>query len=359
MKLVVFDTLSGTSGYSRNLNGFTTALHDLGCDVTVYEPVNDLETPERDKAFICNDWNKAVKMIDKDTIVMGRTFNRIEQYRQFNPKMICSILVLEGDKFPEQWIASANLVDMIWASSEYNKAMLKKNNCAARIEVIHHGFDHTIFYPKEKPNTETFKFLFVGGCAIEGDRKGADILARAFNEFNATDSVALTFKINTCYNPDFPVEKYLRSLIKPELQHKLTFITVNMSEEELANLYRSADVCVSPNLGEAFNQSLAESLACGTICIATNYSGHLDFCKPANCYLIDIEKRIVSLYGGFDVGCGSAWVLPSETHLRRLMRHCYENQEEVKQRGVHAAKYMLEHYTWKSVAIMTKNLLGL
>lgn len=365
-KLIVFDTLSGTSGYSRNIAGLTIALHELGCNVKVCEPKNDLYTPDRAKSFIINDWDETVKLIDKDTIVMGRTFNNIHNYRQFNPKEIHSILVLEGDKFPEDWILKANLVDCIWASSTYNKEMLEKNNCAAKIVVLHHGFDPTYFwnkwdkqeYPRSK-FTETFKFLFVGGHTNPMDRKGAQFLAEAFNVFNKEDDVSLTFKINTAYQyDDFNPEKHLRSLVKPELQNKLTFITENLSEEALGNLYRSADVSVTPTMGEAYCQSIAESLACGTACIVTNYSGHLDYCEGGS-LPIDVEKRVLAHYGGFDVPAGSVWVKPSVEHLKELLKYAYDNPELVDLLGKKGSRDMHENFTWKHIAEKTKNLLKL
>lgn len=198
----------------------------------------------------------------------------------------------------------------------------------------------------------TFKFLFVGGYTIRGDRKGADLLAKAFNVFEAADTIKLIYKINTSYNPSFDAEADLRSLIKPELQDKVEFITKFMTDEELADLYRSCDVSVTPTMGEAFCQSILESLAVGTPAIVTDYSGHLDYCIKGKrmCYFIDIEKRVLAHYGSFDVSCGSVWVKPSVAHLAKLMLRAFKDPKEVEEMGRNAAEYVHSCMKWADQA---------
>ena len=117
-------------------------------DVKVVQHKTDEYVPDKLKPLMEYNQQKAFQDIDKDTVVMGRTFAGIEGLRSFNPKMICTILVLEGDRIPEDWVARANMCDQVWASSTYNKEMLIKNGVACDIAVIHHGFDQEIYYSK-------------------------------------------------------------------------------------------------------------------------------------------------------------------------------------------------------------------
>ena len=39
------------------------------------------------------------------------------------------------------------------------------------------------------------------------------------------------------------------------------------------------------------------------------------------------------------------WAMPRIAHLKEIMRHCYENQEEVKRKGGQAHKDSL-NWTW-------------
>lgn len=197
-------------------------------------------------------------------------------------------------------------------------------------------------------------FLYVGGMAHPNDRKGGQFLAQAFNIFIKEDDVRLVWKINTSYNPEFDSEKYLRSLIKPELQDKLTFITRFMTDEELADLYRSCDVYVCPSMGEAFMQTGLEAMACGLPMVATDWSGYLDYARPSGGFIpVKIKRRTVASYGIFDVPSGSVWVEPDVVHLSKQLRWCYENPDIIADMGKKASEYVHSCMTWLDQAKKT------
>jgi hypothetical protein len=48
---------------------------------------------------------------------------------------------------------------------------------------------------------------------------------------------------------------------------------------------------------------------------------------------------------------------PSVTHLRQLMRHLFENQEEAKDKGIKAREFVVNNYSQEKVAaIVLKRL---
>lgn len=152
MKIRIFDKASGYTGYSRNISGLAMALADLGVDVKVIQQDDGQYVPDKLKPLMEYDVQKAVSELDTETIIMGRTYNDIHQFKRFLHKMVCTILVLEGDKLPESWVAMANLVDQAWASSEYNKQQLINNGVAIDIQVINHGFDPEKYWSKWNDN---------------------------------------------------------------------------------------------------------------------------------------------------------------------------------------------------------------
>jgi glycosyltransferase involved in cell wall biosynthesis len=366
MKIRIFDLASGFTGYSRNISGIAMAIADLGVDVKIIQPSTDDYISDKLKPLMIFDDGKEgfQKYIDSDTIIAGRLYSNIHTFRKYNPKAIIGHAVLEGDKIPEEWVAKGNMVDIIWACSTYNKQILENNGICIYVPVIWHGFDENIYKSKwgehngeEKEEVKPFIFLFVGGYATRGDRKGADLLAWAFNVFNADDNVKLIFKINTSYNPSFDAVSDLKSLIKSDLHDKVEFITDFLDDYQMAELYKQADISVTPTLGEAFCQSILESMACGTPCIVTNYSGHLDYCNEENSWLIPVEKRILAHYGPFDVNCGSVWVLPSVAELSYLLVKAFKDKDEVKKMGKKASKYVHSFLKWSYQAKLTIKLL--
>ena len=275
-------------------------------------------------------------------------------------------MVLEGSQLPEDWIAKANLLDQIWASSTYNKEMLEKNGVAVDIQVIWHGFDQETYYPKFDSakylyNARTlledpFTFGFCGGHTNPIDRKGGQWLAEAFNVFNKEDNVKLKFHINKSYNPSFPAEAHLRSLIKEELQDKVEYDDSFLTDKELAEWYRGLDVSVTPSAGEAFCMSILEAIACGTPVIVTDWSGYLDYTKPTEQMHTRIKRRFLAHYGQFDPVCGSVWVEPDVEHLKEQLRWAFEHPEEVKESGRKASLWVHEHMTWEKQAIKTREV---
>ena len=51
-----------------------------------------------------------------------------------------------------------------------------------------------------------------------------------------------------------------------------------------------ADCGVFPAKAEGWNLDLLEMMSCGKSTIATNYSGHTEFCNKENCYLVDLPE---------------------------------------------------------------------
>jgi len=62
-----------------------------------------------------------------------------------------------------------------------------------------------------------------------------------------------------------------------------------------------------------------------------------------NAYLINVKKMVPAiarckLYAGFK------WALPDVEHLRHLMRHVFENQDEARRKGTLASQQILTKY---------------
>lgn len=72
-----------------------------------------------------------------------------------------------------------------------------------------------------------------------------------------------------------------------------------------------------------------------------------------------VFMSIILLYSYFHMNIfsgwkGHKWAQPKVEHLRSLMRHVYENQDEVKVKGQAARQSMLEKY---SLSVMGSKLL--
>lgn len=344
----VGDEIGSSTGYSNNVSEVLLALSKFidakAIGITNNERYKNIVIPYDD--------------IDSETHTVCRVFNEpLVNSVLSRAKSVNGMLVLEGDRLYERWITTANILTQLWATSEFNRQQFINNGIVRdKIRVIHHGVDPDVYnskvQPLEIPDLKDFVFLFVGGYAIKGDRKGADLLVRAFKEeFNEKENASLILKINTAYNPSFDSKK---DLLEISGHHRnIKVLISDMNQTQLASLYALSNVHVCPTAGEGFGMTLSESMACGKPVIATNYSGHLDFCKPEFSYLINVDRFEPAHYGQYDIMSGTSWARPSISHLKELMRYTFDNQSEVKMKGLKASKYILKNFTWERAALRT------
>ncbi|MFZ0430046.1 MAG: glycosyltransferase [Acidobacteriota bacterium] len=241
--------------------------------------------------------------------------------------------------------------EAIWTTSGFcRESFVRSGLDADRVWVIPLGVDGAVYRPDgdsfSLPTGRHFRFIFVGGTIY---RKGVDVLLRAYGEaFGPTDDVTLIIKdfgTDSLYRGQTTgdtIREFQRDPGRPDL----VYIDADLTEVELASLYRSCRVFVSSYRGEGFAMPVLEAMACGLPVIVTAQGPTDDFCSSDVGWRIDSEWRSVGhqIYGKETVA--EAFLLePSVGHLGQLMRSCYESQPEVAQKG-RAAHFRAAQWSW-------------
>jgi glycosyltransferase involved in cell wall biosynthesis len=257
--------------------------------------------------------------------------------------------MLETDEIPSEWVRQANLMDEVWVPSRFNVETFQRSGVKRPIYVIPLGVDCNYFHPEI--NHQTFDDVFTFLSIFEwGERKAPELLLTAFNdEFRSGEPVILICKILNV-DPGVDVKRDIANL---GLNSGGGQIHVSLNQMiptyQLGCLYRSADCFVLTTRGEGWGMPVIEAMACGLPVIATDWSAHRDFMNASNAYPLLVDKVIPAqakcpYYAGF------GWAEPSYDHLRVLMRHVFENQEEARVKGLRAAADVRSSWTWGHAA---------
>lgn len=155
--------------------------------------------------------------------------------------------------------ASAHRADVVVAVSEYTSNMFARTLGVNRPEVILNAVDTDFFNPEGRTgapdSTRRMRLLYVGKLSR---RKGADLLAPIMKELGPRYHLAYT-------GTGSELSEYgdLTTNMSP---------LGRLSQSEVRDQYRKADILLFPSRGEGLARAVMEALACGTPVVASDTS---------------------------------------------------------------------------------------
>lgn len=276
--------------------------------------------------------------------------------RHIGKGLHAAVLVFEGDRFEPGQVYLYQQQDVLFVLTEWAKAVVRQYQELAKIpvHVIRHGVDRSLFNEQRTSNPVpdgATRFLGIGKWEL---RKGHDFLIKAFNAaFSEHDNVELwmastnpflTVEQNNVWRDSF---KNSRLGSKVKLLHKRA-----PAQDGLLPLIAQADCGVFPARAEGWNLPLLEMMSCGKSVIATNYSGHTEFCDPNNCLLIDVDK-VEPAQDSVPFKAQGYWGRLGQRQLDQMVEH-FRNVHRLKQAGAlqtnMAGVATAKELTWRSVA---------
>lgn len=221
----------------------------------------------------------------------------------------------EYGAIPKSWAEFANEhVDEIWCYTNYVADCYQQGGVdPQKLHVVPLGVDLSTFKPVGRASEHPGKtvFLFVGGTI---PRKGIDVLLDAYiAAFQYREDVVLlvkgfgsqTFYKNSGINDLIQAIEAARPAA-PEV----IYLDQDVSDGDLAALYRGAHVLVHPYRGEGFGLPVAEALACGTPVIVTAGGSTDDFVSDECSWKIPARRTTLNPYKlGVEPSHGETWWL--------------------------------------------------
>lgn len=219
-----------------------------------------------------------------------------------------------------------------------------------RVNVIPHGVDVSTFHGDRSAREEIRNHLNLRGfvflhCGAMTRNKGVDLLLRAFRILIEThaDARLLLKGADALYGSRDLVASYLSELDSADqgkVAERIVYIGQPLPMAAMADLYRAADVYVSPYRAEGFNLPVLEAAACGTPVLCTGGGPTDDFVADTFCRKISSTLNRAS---------GGNWLEPDLDHLVALMRESIEADDFRARAAVEGPSFVSRTHSWEKV----------
>lgn len=260
----------------------------------------------------------------------------------------------ETGAVPDDWIPhlSSEKVAFLGVCSKAVQEMFVHTGLdEKKIRVIPHGVNRTIYHPHGRPmriiGARTTVVLWVGGIV---HRKGLDVLLEAYKKVvTPDDDVTLVLKVvgqKTVYQDSEALNRLNHTLSQPGFPHTIV-VDQDLSEVEMAALYRRATLLVSPYRGEGFNLPVLEAMACGTLVAASDTNPTNEFLTEAVGWRIPGQRQYFPVNHSSKPG----WTFECDPDaLARILKTVLQMPHDEGERRLALGQEVIDaQYTWRHV----------
>ncbi|MBP1966981.1 glycosyltransferase family 4 protein [Paenibacillus aceris] len=244
----------------------------------------------------------------------------------FNNRFNIGYWAWELPDFPDEWCSSFELVNEVWAPSQFIVDAVKMKSPHPVVKIPHaihvkndRSFDRKSFGLPE----EQFLFLCMYDTHSTKARKNPQAVIRAFKKaFRPSDlTVGLVVKVNNPNSNPRDLEDLLQQM---EGYSNIYLIQQIMNRDQVDTLINSTDCFVSLHRSEGFGLVMAEAMYLGKPVIGTNWSGNTDFMNADNS--CPVNYKLVPV--GRDIGPYKAhqvWAKPDTEHAAHYMQRLVQD----------------------------------
>lgn len=286
------------SGYGSANRDYIELLHNAGLNITVKARQNDAQPIE----VFGKQGNLVRSLVNKDIdydIVVHHHVPYENITKGEEEKINIGYNTWETNKLPKKWAETINNnFDMQLVPSEFNKEVYTNSGVKIPVKVLPHCVSVDEFKNQEESESKNYnlnqipelknKFKFLSVFQWTERKNPIGLLKAYFSEFYKRDDVVLilkTYRMGTKIDQQKRIKNEIFELKKDmSLDHypQIYFIGGMLNRTEMIDLYNFSDCFVLPTRAEGFGLPFAEAMAGKCVCIAPNYSGHLDFMKDVN-----------------------------------------------------------------------------
>lgn len=226
--------------------------------------------------------------------------------------------------------------DRVLVASEWGKEVMIRSG-REDVEYLPHGFWPEKFHivPGARSLLDWKEDEIHVGCVMANqERKDFPTLFQVFHDLQ--DEYGDRF--HGWLHTDVPIRAWNIYALATDYGVERTDVTFDLSDEQLAVYYSACHATLLPSGGEGFGYPIAESMACGTPCVVTDWAGGAE--------LVARECRVAPLTFRVETPHNSLRAINSAYHFEDLLIQQIEDKEgdwEFTSREVAAE---VEHLQW-------------
>ena len=274
-------------------------------------------------------------------------------------------VVFESTRIPEAIQPAIQGADQVWVPSAWGHSVLTAHGIDAdRIRIVPEGVDGARFHAHgRRPRTAArpLRFLTVGKYE---QRKGIDETIEAFAKVYANHPQAeLIIKSNYFTNHR---QKYDALHAKISGLDNVSLLWGEMTETQLADLYRACDVFVLPTRAEGWGLPLIEAVAAGLPVITTMHSGHTEFLEHVTDSVLPVAHVMTRIdcpeycsYYPDTMNDWGVWASPDVDSLVTCMQQAFREEYRLYDRAQRNSKIIRERFSWSKSAEQALACMGI
>jgi len=253
----------------------------------------------------------------------------------------------EFTNIPQAWVSGSNSVPAVFVPCLHNKELWVRAGTRVPVHVVPLGINKYVFY--YRPDNTFDGPRMVSTCTEPVEYR------RTFNGFTfmMTGTVCPRKQPRLVYdtfNKLFADKNDVRLIMKTPKRmplgyketHNIKIIAETWNPVRIADLLRESDCFLYPTRGEGFGLSPVEAMAVGSTAIVTDWSGPADYLDDEYAYKLGytLDGKVGSHWGDI-----FGFPTPDAKQFEELVWHVYTHQDEARDKGKLAAKYVANHLT--------------
>ncbi len=256
----------------------------------------------------------------------------------------------ELPEWPTEWHHAYNLVDEVWASSQFvHDAYAKSSPKPVRQMPMAVDVEPTAHLTRRDFQLPEGRFLFVFSFDFLSSlaRKNPQACIEAFQKaFPIGDEpVGLVLKAMRATDRDPLWQEILEKVI---YDSRIVIISETLERSALLDLYRVCDCYLSLHRSEGFGRSMVEAMMLGRPVVATSFSGNIDYMKTNNSYLVEYDLRTLQ-DNEYAFGDSQVWAEPKIDNAVNQIKAVFAESNERQKVAQSGKTFACQNYTIQTI----------